>query len=80
MIGIIMYTTIKKVQGEGEVLKYDRCNNHQVRSTTKEISVLRFERAIKEKKSLFREFKIPSLYTSVKDIFCLRVKKSRCLS
>jgi len=27
------------------------------------------------KKSLFREFKIPSPYTSVKDIFCLRVKR-----
>ncbi len=30
---------------------------------------------MREKKSLFREFKIPSPYTSVKDIFCLRVKR-----
>jgi len=68
---------IKTVQGGGEVLEYelDRYNNHQVHSTTKEIPILRFERAIKEKRSLFREFKIPSPYTSVKDIFCLRVKR-----
>jgi len=30
---------------------------------------------VKEKKSLFREFMIPSPYESVKDIFCLRVKR-----
>ncbi len=68
---------IETVQGAGEVLKYelDRYNNHQVHSTTKEIPILRFERAIKEKRSLFREFKLPSPYTSVKDIFCLRVKR-----
>ncbi|MEA1963652.1 MAG: hypothetical protein U9O41_00755 [Candidatus Aerophobetes bacterium] len=68
---------IKTVQEGGEVLKHevDRYNNYQVHSTTKEIPILRFERAIKEKKSLFREFKISSPYTSVKDIFCLRVKR-----
>jgi len=36
---------------------------------------MRFERAIKEKSSLFREFTIPSPYTSIKNIFCLRVKR-----
>jgi len=68
---------IETVEGAGKVLKYelDRYNNHQVHSTTKEIPILRFERAIKEKRSLFREFEIPSPYTSVKDIFCLRMKR-----
>ena len=69
---------IKTVEeGAGEVLKckVDRYNNHQVHSTTKEIPILRFERALKEKRSLFREFEIPSPYTSVKDIFCLRAKR-----
>jgi len=68
---------IKTIEGAGEVLKYelDRYNNRQVHSTTGEIPILRFERAIKEKRSLFREFKIPSPYVSVKDIFCLRVKR-----
>ncbi|GAI07910.1 unnamed protein product, partial [marine sediment metagenome] len=68
---------IKIIEGAGEVLKYelDRYNNHQVHSTTKEIPILRFERGIKEKRLLFREFEMPSSYTSVKDIFCPRVKR-----
>jgi len=68
---------IETVEGAGKVLKHevDRYNNHQVHSTTKEIPILRFERATKEKNSLFREFTIPSPYTSVKDIFCLRMKR-----
>ena len=57
---------------ESEVTRY---NYRQVHSTTGEIPILRFERAIKEKKSLFREFMIPSPYKSVTDIFCLRVKR-----
>ena len=57
---------------ESEVTRY---NYHQVHSTTGEIPILRFERAIEEKKSLFREFTIPSPYKSVKDIFSLRVKR-----
>jgi len=57
---------------ESEVTRY---NYRQVHSTTGEIPIIRFERAVKEKKSLFREFMIPSPYESVKDIFCLRVKR-----
>ncbi len=52
-----------------------RYNYRQVHSTTGEIPILRFERAMKERKSLFREFKIPSPYKSIKDIFCLRIKR-----
>ncbi len=68
---------IKTIEEAEEVLEKEitRYNYHQVHSTTKEIPIIRFERAIREKKSLFREFKIPSPYTSVKDIFCLRVKR-----
>jgi len=57
---------------EKEITRY---NYHQVHSTTGEAPIIRFERAIKKKKSLFREFKIPSPYTSIKDIYCLRVKR-----
>jgi len=66
--------TIKEAEKvlEQEVTRY---NYHQVHSTTGEVPILRFERAIKEKKSLFREFTIPSPYTSIKDIFCLRAKR-----
>ncbi|GAH91127.1 unnamed protein product [marine sediment metagenome] len=68
---------IEAIQQGREVLENEikRYNYRQVHSTTGEIPILRFERAMKEKKSLFREFKIPSPYTSIKDIFCLRVKR-----
>ncbi len=68
---------IKRIEEAEKVLENEvtRYNYHQVRSTTGEIPILRFERAIKEKKSLFREFTIPSPYKSAKDNFCLRVKR-----
>jgi len=68
---------IKTIQQAQKVLEKEitRYNYRQVHSTTDEIPIIRFERATREKKSLFREFKIPSPYTSVKDIFCLRVKR-----
>ncbi len=68
---------IEAIQQGREVLEneIERYNYRQVHSTTGEVPIIRFERAMKEKKSLFREFKIPSPYTSVKDIFCLKVKR-----
>jgi len=69
---------IKTIEEAEEVLEKEitRYNYHQVHSTTGEVPIIPFERAIREKKSLFREFKMPSPYTSVKDIFCLRVKRT----
>ena len=69
---------IKTIEEAEKVLEHEatRYNYHQVHSTTGEVPILRFERAIKEKKSLFREFRIPSPYTSIKDMFCLRVKRT----
>ena len=52
-----------------------RYNHQQVHSTTQEIPYLRFQRALKEKQSLFREFKIRPPFQSVKDIFCLRMDR-----
>jgi len=68
---------VRTVEGAQEVLEkeMERYNYHQVHSTTGEVPILRFERALREKRSLFREFIIPSPYTSIKDIFCLRVKR-----
>jgi hypothetical protein len=54
----------------------DRYNNHQVHSTTGEIPSIRFEKARKEGDSLFRPFTLPEPYTSTKDIFCLREKRT----
>jgi hypothetical protein len=50
----------------------DRYNNHQVHSTTGEVPSIRFDKARKEGKSLFRPFALPEPYTSTKDVFCLR--------
>jgi hypothetical protein len=55
-----------------EVYQY---NYKWVHSTTKEIPSIRYQRALKEKKSLLRKFVIPPPYQSIKDIFCLRMDR-----
>ncbi len=67
-------TTINDVRA---VLKEElnRYNNHQVHSTTGEVPSIRFEKARKEGKSLFRPFTLPKPYTSTKDIFCLQERR-----
>jgi len=47
-------------------------NFKRIHSTTGEIPYLRFQRAIKEKQTLFREFQLKPPIQSTKDIFCLR--------
>jgi len=53
-----------------------RYNYRQVHSTTGEIPYTRFTKALREKRSLFREFTIRPPYQSVKDIFCIRVQRT----
>jgi len=50
-------------------------NYRIVHSTTREIPYIRFQRAIREKRSLFREFRISPPFKSTRDIFCLRVDR-----
>jgi hypothetical protein len=52
-----------------------RYNYHQVHSTTDEIPYNRFQRALRENISLFRQFVIPNPFLSTKDIFCLRMDR-----
>jgi hypothetical protein len=52
-----------------------RYNYQQVHSTTREIPALRFEKARKENRSLFRPFALPQPFTSAKDVFCIRHKR-----
>jgi len=52
-----------------------RYNYRIVHSTTGEIPYIRFQRAIREKRTLFREFRIMPPFLSTKDIFCLRVDR-----
>jgi hypothetical protein len=51
-------------------------NHHQVHSTTQEIPYIRFQRDLKDRQSLFREFRIIPPFQSVKDIFCLRMNRT----
>jgi hypothetical protein len=69
---------IKSMKKAGKVLRYevDRYNNHQVHSTTREIPALRFQQALKNRKSLFREFTLFPPFESTKDIFCLRMNRT----
>jgi hypothetical protein len=53
-----------------------RYNFRQIHSTTLEIPHRRFETALREKKSLFRQFQIKPPFKSVKDIFCLRLERT----
>jgi hypothetical protein len=56
-----------------EVARY---NYRQLHSTTQEVPYFRLQRALKEKRSLFREFQVRPPFQSVKDIFCLRVERT----
>jgi hypothetical protein len=56
-----------------EVYEY---NYKRIHSTTGEIPYLRYQRALKEKKSIFRQFLIPPPYQSIKDIFCFRLNRT----
>ena len=52
-----------------------RYNQRIVHSTTQEIPYRRFQNALSQNNSLFREFVIPKPYLTVKDIFCLRLNR-----
>ena len=69
---------VTEIQQAQKILNQElrRYNYHQVHSTTQQIPYLRFQKALKEKQSLFREFKITPPFQSVKDIFCLRMKRT----
>ena len=57
---------------QNEVHEY---NTRRVHATIGEIPMIRFQRALQEKKSLFREFKVKPPFQSVRDIFCLRFER-----
>jgi len=50
-------------------------NYRKVHSTTKEVPYFRYQRALKNKKTLFRQFVVKPPYKLVKDIFCLRTDR-----
>lgn len=56
-----------------EVYEY---NYKRIHSTTGEIPYLRYQRALKDKKNVFRQFIVPPPYQSIKDIFCFRLNRT----
>lgn len=68
-------TTIEEARGvlRDEVNRY---NDHRVHSTTGQIPSVRFEEARKQGNTMFRPFVLPKPYTSTKDVFCLREKRT----
>lgn len=69
---------VTDIRGAQRILAHEvhRYNYHQVHSTTQEVPYFRFQRATKDRVSLFREFKIKPPYKSIKDIFCLRLDRT----
>ncbi|MFO7928792.1 MAG: hypothetical protein R6U35_03910 [Candidatus Humimicrobiaceae bacterium] len=53
-------------------LELKREGSYQVHSTTGKIPDIRFYRALDEKRSLFRKFRVPYPFESTKDVFALR--------
>lgn len=47
-------------------------NYKRIHSTTGEVPYFRFQKALKEKRSLFRQLLVKPPFKSIKDIFCLR--------
>lgn len=51
-------------------------NNRWIHSVTKEIPVIRFEKALSENRSLFKPLKLEKDDQTVDDIFCLRLERT----
>ncbi|MBU6388940.1 MAG: hypothetical protein KGI72_05950 [Patescibacteria group bacterium] len=68
---------IKDFKGAREVFRSEvkRYNTRTVHSTTGEIPIIRFEKAVAEGKSLFRPFTVPEPFLTPEDIFCFRVAR-----
>jgi hypothetical protein len=65
---------LSRLEDVRQVLRHEltRYNEQQVHSTTKEIPMRRFERALQTGQSLFRPFVLPAPFTHRDDVFCLR--------
>lgn len=51
-------------------------NFKRIHSTTEEIPYQRYQRAVLDKRTLFRPFRIPAPFISTKDIFCIRMDRT----
>ena len=68
---------VTKIEQAREILYQElyRYNHKRVHSRTQEIPVIRFERALQERRSFFKPAKIPAPYSTWEDIFCYRYQR-----
>jgi hypothetical protein len=68
---------VTEIQAGRTILKQEihKYNHRQVHSTTQEIPYVRFQKAVEEKKTLFRPFAVKPPFESPKDVFCLRLQR-----
>ena len=78
LVRICARENIFDIQGAKRILsqEVEQYNYRRIHSTTGEVPYFRFQRALKEKKSLFRPFVIKPPFQSIKDIFCLRMDRT----
>ncbi len=70
--------SITKIE-EARLVLYEemhRYNYKIVHSTTKEIPIVRYEKALEEKRSLFRRFEIKKPFLQKEDLFCYRTTRT----
>ena len=77
LVRICARENIADLEGAKRVLAQEvyQYNCRRVHSTTLEIPYIRFQRALKEKKSMFRQFVIKPPFQSIRDIFCVRINR-----
>ena len=75
LVRICARNNISDITGAKRILAQEvyQYNYRRVHSATGEVPFFRFQRALKEKRSLFRPFVVTPPYQQIKDIFCLRL-------
>lgn len=78
IVRICARENITDIRSARRILNYEvyQYNCHRIHSTTGEIPYFRFQRALKEKRSMFRDFIIRPPFKSIKDIFCVRIERT----
>ena len=78
LVRICARENISELRSARRVLNREvyRYNYQHVHSTVEEVPYFRFQRALKEKRSMFRDFVIKPPFQSIKDIFCLRIDRT----
>lgn len=68
---------VTKIEDARVVLKQEvnAYNWKRIHSTTGEVPLIRFRNSIREKKTLFRDFRVTPPFQCTKDIFCLRATR-----